>query len=274
MMASDQGAGHPRPDGKPPRRQPGCGDLRAGRPGFRGLLAGQGSPQALLADMPEVMLDAVDHGYRDLVPVLPQMAVGCGDVELFPGHTELGRDPRDDFARVVAQVTPRPAEQRDDMRLGGHRAPLLRGRAGWPSRGPGWSWGPGRPRGAVTPGGTGGPGRPRGAGSPGGPGRPRERPSPGGPGRLRVRGSPGGTGGRDRPGGTGSPGGPARPCGPGRPRGGVPPGWACGPGPPRQAGGPGRLGPAGGPARPPAGPPSGESFACRTPSSITFVART
>src|SRR5437763_13792061 len=102
--------------------------------------------------MPEVMLDAVDQGYRDLVPVLPQMAVGRGDVELFPGHTELGRDAGDDLTRVVAQVTPRPAEQGDDVGLDGHREPLLRGGAGWPFRGTGWSYGPGLPRGAWPPG--------------------------------------------------------------------------------------------------------------------------
>ena len=89
--------------------------------------------------MPEVMLDAVDQGHRDLVPVLPQMAVGGGDIELFPGHVELGRDPGDDLARVVAEVTPRPAEQGDDVRLVGYREPLLRRCAGWPSRGTGWS---------------------------------------------------------------------------------------------------------------------------------------
>src|SRR2546427_699614 len=66
-----------------------CERLHKVRPGSPGWLAGQGGPQALLADMPEVMLDAVDQGHRDLVPVLPQIAVGGGDIELFPGHIEL-----------------------------------------------------------------------------------------------------------------------------------------------------------------------------------------
>src|SRR5215471_18117695 len=122
--------------------------------------------------MPEVMLDAVDQGYRDLVPVLPQMAVGRGDVELFPGHIELGRDPGDDLARVVAQVAPRPAEQGDDVRLGGHREPLLRRWTGCPSRGTG----PVQPWAAGSPGGPGGPGRPPEPAPPGGPcGRGRAR---------------------------------------------------------------------------------------------------
>src|SRR5215470_592475 len=113
-----RGAGHPRPDGEaegepmvelaaatttPPAGMRGHASRAAT---VQGLLAGQGGPQAFLADMPEVMLDAVDQGHRDLVPVLPQMAVGPGDVELLPGHIELGRDPGDDLARVVTQVTP------------------------------------------------------------------------------------------------------------------------------------------------------------------------
>ena len=62
----------------------------------------QRGPEALLADMPEVVLHAVDQGYGDLVPVLPQVALGFRDIELFPAHTEVGRDPGDDLARVVA----------------------------------------------------------------------------------------------------------------------------------------------------------------------------
>src|SRR5215813_5507706 len=107
-----------------------------GRPG-PGRLTGQGGPEALLADMPEVMLDAVDQRHGDLVPVFAQVALGLSDIELFPAHTEVGSDPRDDLARVVAQVTSRPAEQGDDVRIAGHGMPLPHCRAGWSSRGAG-----------------------------------------------------------------------------------------------------------------------------------------
>src|SRR5215510_16105919 len=106
---------------------------RSGRPGA-GRLRGQGGPEALLADMPEVMLDAVDQRHGDLVPVLAQVAHGLGDVDLFPAHTEVGRDPHDDLARVVAQVTSRPAEQGDDVWIAGQGMPLLHCRAGRSSR--------------------------------------------------------------------------------------------------------------------------------------------
>src|SRR5215475_10868439 len=118
---------------------------RPGRPGA-GWLTGQGGPEALLADMPEVMLDAVDQRHRDLVPVLAQVALGLGDVDLFPAHTEVDRDPHDDLARIVAQVTSRPAEQGDDVRVAGHGLPLLHCRADWSSRdggGPGAAGGAG-----------------------------------------------------------------------------------------------------------------------------------
>src|SRR5262245_614770 len=113
-----------------------CTKLPARQPG-PGQLTGQGGPEALLADMPEVMLDAVDQRHGDLVPVFAQVALGLGDIELFPAHTEVGRDPRDDLARVVAQVTSRPAEQGDDVRIAGHGMPLLHCRAGWSARGAG-----------------------------------------------------------------------------------------------------------------------------------------
>src|SRR5262249_14648904 len=133
-----------------------CTKLPARAAGARaagpGRLTGQGGPEALLADMPEVMLDAVDQRHGDLVPVFAQVALGLSDIELFPAHTEVGSDPRDDLARVVAQVTSRPAEQGDDVRIAGHGMPLLHCRAGWSSRGAGGAGdGAGGPRRAGRP---------------------------------------------------------------------------------------------------------------------------
>jgi len=79
-------------------------------------------------------------------------AVGCSSLGTFSTRfTELVGVPPSVYRReaaaatlgmpscVVAQVTPGPAEQGDDVRLGGHREPLLRRCAGWPCRGTGWS---------------------------------------------------------------------------------------------------------------------------------------
>src|SRR5215472_15552728 len=74
------------------------------------------------------MLDAVDQRHRDHVGVIQQIAFGGGDVAFLPGHAEVGGDPGDHLARVIAQVAAGPAEQRDDGRRSlAHRAPLPRG---------------------------------------------------------------------------------------------------------------------------------------------------
>src|SRR5215472_13288088 len=94
----------------------------------RGAGRDQGSAQAPLAHVPEVVLDAVDQRHRDHVRIIPEIAFGSGDVALLPGHAEIGGNPGDDLTRVVAQMAAGSAEQGDQGRCGrGHRAPLPRG---------------------------------------------------------------------------------------------------------------------------------------------------
>src|SRR5215472_12975333 len=85
-----------------------------------GGAAGQGGSEAVFRYPPEVVLDAVHERDRDLLPVLTQIVLGLGDVTLLPGHAEILGHPADDLARVVAEVTAWPAEQRDSGR--GHLA--------------------------------------------------------------------------------------------------------------------------------------------------------
>ena len=51
--------------------------------------------QAILVDPPEVVLDAVDQGDRDHLPVALLVSVGGGDVAFLPRHAQLAGDPLD-----------------------------------------------------------------------------------------------------------------------------------------------------------------------------------
>ena len=60
--------------------------------------------QPVLGDPPEVMLDPINDGNGDPVPVLPHVILGKRDIPFFPTDSEVTRDPPDDVSRVVAQV--------------------------------------------------------------------------------------------------------------------------------------------------------------------------
>src|SRR5262249_61763306 len=81
--------------------------------GARGPGGRQGRPQPLLAYPPEVVLHAVDQRHRDLLPVILQVTLGLSDIALLPGHAEIGGDPGDDRAGLVAQVAAGAAERGD-----------------------------------------------------------------------------------------------------------------------------------------------------------------
>ena len=50
------------------------------------------------------MLDPINEGNGDPVPVLPHVILGKRDIPFFPTDSEVTRDPPDDVSRVVAQV--------------------------------------------------------------------------------------------------------------------------------------------------------------------------
>lgn len=50
------------------------------------------------------MLNPVNEGHGDPVPVLPHVILGKRDIAFFPEDAEVTRDPADDISRVVAQV--------------------------------------------------------------------------------------------------------------------------------------------------------------------------
>src|SRR5215467_3530222 len=85
----------------------------------RGRSAAERGPQSLLADPPEVVLDAVDERHRNHVPVLAQVILGLRDVPLFPGRAQIRGDPRDDLPGLITQVTAGLAQQRDAVPGGG-----------------------------------------------------------------------------------------------------------------------------------------------------------
>src|SRR5580692_12110208 len=78
----------------------------------------EGGAQAGLAYPPEVDLYPVDQRHRDLVPVLAQVLRRGGDVAFLPADAEVARHPLDHRPRVVAQMTARPAQQRDAVHTG------------------------------------------------------------------------------------------------------------------------------------------------------------
>src|SRR5262250_1836564 len=91
---------------KPGLRRCSSAAALAARPGERG-------PQALLAHVPEVMLDAIDQGHRDLVPVVEHVLFRARDVALLPPDVQVGRDRDDDLPGRVAEVAAGTAEQGD-----------------------------------------------------------------------------------------------------------------------------------------------------------------
>ena len=77
---------------------------RSGRAFWTAGGSGEGAAQALLVDPPEVVLAAVDEGDRDLLAVGVHQLGRGGDVDLVVRRADLGADPLDDLAGVVAQV--------------------------------------------------------------------------------------------------------------------------------------------------------------------------
>src|SRR5215471_17074666 len=59
------------------------------------------------------MLDAIDQGHRDLVPVVEHVLFRARDVALLPPDVQVGRDLDDDLPGRVAQVAAGAAEQGD-----------------------------------------------------------------------------------------------------------------------------------------------------------------
>jgi len=80
------------------------------------LSGGQRSTEAVFRYSPEIVLDAIHEGNRDLLPIFTQVILRLRDITFFPRDSEIIGNSADDLSRVVAQVTSRTAEQGDSRR--------------------------------------------------------------------------------------------------------------------------------------------------------------
>jgi len=80
------------------------------------LSSGQRGTKALFRYAPEIVLDAVDEGNRDLLPVFTQVILRLRDITFFPRNSQIIGNSADDLSRIVAQVTSGTAEQGDSRR--------------------------------------------------------------------------------------------------------------------------------------------------------------
>ena len=90
------------------------------------LAGGQCGTEAVFRDPPEIVLNAINQGNGDLLPIFTHVFFRLRDVAFLPSHTEIIGNPADDLPGVIAQVTPGSSEQRDPG-CGGqaHRYPWL-----------------------------------------------------------------------------------------------------------------------------------------------------
>jgi hypothetical protein len=86
------------------------------------LAGGQCGTEAVFRDPPEIVLNAINQGNGDLLPIFTHVFFRLRDVAFLPGHAEIIGNAPDDLPGVIAQVAPGPAEQGDSRcRRSGHR---------------------------------------------------------------------------------------------------------------------------------------------------------
>ena len=75
------------------------------------LTCGQRGAETVLRDSPEIVLNTIYQGDRDLFPIFTHVFFRLRDVAFLPGHIEIIGNPADDVPGVIAQMTPGSAEQ-------------------------------------------------------------------------------------------------------------------------------------------------------------------
>jgi hypothetical protein len=80
------------------------------------LSGGQRSTETVFRYSPEIVLNSIHEGNRDLLPIFTQVILRLRDITLFPRNSEIIGNPANDLSRIVAQVTSRTAEQGDSRR--------------------------------------------------------------------------------------------------------------------------------------------------------------
>jgi hypothetical protein len=84
------------------------------------VIGGQRGTEAVFRYSPEIMLNTIHESDGDLLPIFTQVILRLRNITFFPRNSEIIGNPADDLSRIIAQVTPRAAEQGDSRR--GHLA--------------------------------------------------------------------------------------------------------------------------------------------------------